>query len=68
MAYIYNKNTGEFDITPDDVPGPGGPGDPGQDPPPSNWKKWLKIAGGIVLPIIGTVIVSATGIPIFDHE
>ena len=65
MAYTYNKNTGEFDITPDDGHGPGGPG---QDPPPSKWKKWLKIAGGIVLPIIGTVIVSATGIPILDHE
>ena len=62
MAYIYNENTGEFEKTPGN---PSAPGSPGQDSPPGgDWKKWLKIAGKIALPVLSVVLVAVTGVPL----
>lgn len=61
MAYKYNEITGNFEEIPD---GSSGSGSSGQDPHSHNWKKWLKIAGKIALPVVGVVLVAVTGIPI----
>lgn len=67
MAYIYNEGTGEFvDTSHGDAPS----GAPTPPTPPSNgkWKKWLKIAGKVAVPVLSVVLVAVTGIPIPGHD
>lgn len=61
MAYNYNKNTGEFEKDP-------GSTSFSETHPSHNWKKVLRIAIKIALPILSFVIVLLTGIPIDLHD
>lgn len=66
MAYVYDESTGNF-IEKPGATSPSG-GSPGQDPPHDDWKKWLKIAGKVALPVLSIVLLATTGIALPGHD